>query len=223
MAVNDMMFVPPLDTAEARQTPLEKTPNITTLPDYAPFDDNRTAQVLLKACDNVSTDDIIPAGVRVLPYWSNIPKVARFAFEGIDESYADRAKQCRDRGDIHIIVAGSNYGQGSSRENAAAAPRYLGLQVVIANSFARIHWQNLVNFGVLPLTFADPADYERVEKGASLRLTGIVDMLKAGPGVQARFDGLSAPVLLRHDLSAHQIDVLLAGGAINWHHERRAG
>jgi aconitate hydratase len=112
MAVNDMLFVPPLDTAEARQTPLAKTSNITTLPDYAPFDGYRPAQVLLKAGDNVSTDDIIPPGVRVLPYWSNIPKVARFALEGIDESYADRAKQCRDRGDIHIIVAGSNYGQG---------------------------------------------------------------------------------------------------------------
>ena len=139
MAVNTMMFVPPADTAEARRA-TRKTPNITTLPELGPFQDNLAARVLLKVGDNDSTDDIIPAGVRVLPYWSNIPKVAEFAFEGIDQTYATRAKESRDRGETHVIVAGSNYGQGSSRENAALAPRYLGLQVVIAKSFARIHW-----------------------------------------------------------------------------------
>jgi len=157
MAVNGMMFVPPADIAEARRTKLEKTPNVTTLLELGPFQDNRVARVLLKAGDNVSTDDIIPAGVRILPYWSKIPKVAEFAFERIDETYATRAKESRDRGETHIIVAGSNYGQCSSRENGALAPRYLGLQMVIAKSFARIHWQNLINFGVLPLTFPNMA------------------------------------------------------------------
>jgi aconitate hydratase len=112
MAVNTMMFVPPADTAEARRTKLEKTPNITTLPELGPFEDNHVAHVLLKAGDNVSTDDIIPAGVRVLPYWSNISKVAEFAFEGIDETYATRAKESRDRGETHIIVAGSKLRSG---------------------------------------------------------------------------------------------------------------
>lgn len=220
MAVNTMMFVPPADTAEARRTKLEKTPNITTLPELGPFQDNRVARVLLKAGDNVSTDDIIPAGVRVLPYWSNIPKVAEFAFEGIDETYAARAKESRDRGETHIIVAGSNYGQGSSRENAALAPRYLGLQAVIAKSFARIHWQNLINFGVLPLTFANIADYDRIATGMMLPITGIISSLTACADIQVRFEGLEAPVTLRHNLSPHQIEVLAMGGAINWRRRR---
>jgi aconitate hydratase len=216
MAVNTIMFVPPADIAEARRTKLEKTPNITTLPELGPFEDNHVAHVLLKAGDSVSTDDIIPAGVRVLPYWSNIPKVAEFAFEGIDETYARRAKESRDRGETHIIVAGSNYGQGSSRENAALAPRYLGLQVVIAKSFARIHWQNLINFGVLPLTFTNVADYNSIPIGATLRINGVIPLLKAGPDIQVQFTGFAAPVTLHHDLSPHQIDMLAVGGAINW-------
>ena len=221
MAVNAMMFVPPIDAAEARQTPLEKTANITTLPDFGTFHDDDVAHVLLKAGDNVSTDDIIPAGVRVLPYWSNIPKVVEFAFEGIDETYAKRAKESRDRGETHVIIAGSNYGQGSSRENAAVAPRYLGLLVVIAKSFARIHWQNLVNFGVLPLTFAHPTDYDRIKTGAALRMTGIVQSLKAGRDIQVQFDDLGSPITLRHSLSGREIDLLTAGGALNWQRRRR--
>jgi aconitate hydratase len=216
MAVNTMMFVPPIDTAEARLTPLEKTPNITTLPECGPFEDNHSARVLLKTDDNVSTDDIIPAGVRVLPYWSNIEKVAEFAFEGIDETYVKRAKQSRDRGETHVIIAGSNYGQGSSRENAAVAPRYLGLQVVIAKSFARIHWQNLINFGVLPLTFTHPCDYDDIAVGAALRVTGVIQSLKSGQDIQVQFDGADGQITLRHSLSPHQIEVLAVGGAINW-------
>jgi tetratricopeptide (TPR) repeat protein len=118
---------------EAGATHLEKTPNITTLPDFGPFGDNAVAHALLKAGDDISADDIIPAGTRVLPYWSNIPKVAEFAFESVDGTYAKRAKESRDRGERHIIVAGSNYGQGSSRENAAVAARFLGLQVVTSS------------------------------------------------------------------------------------------
>jgi aconitase A len=146
--------------------------------------------------------------------------VAEFAFEGIDEAYAMRAKESRDRGETHIIVAGSNYGQGSSRENAALAPRYLGLQVVIAKSFARIHWQNLINFGVLPLTFANIADYDRIATGMMLPITGIISSLTAGADIQVRFERLETPVTLRHTLSPHQIEVLAMGGAINWRRKR---
>jgi|SRR5215469_10650808 len=160
-----------------------------------------------------------PPACAVLPYWCNIPKAAEFAFEGIDETYAQRAKESRDNGETHIIVAGSNYGQGSSRENAALAPRYLGLQVVIAKRFARIHWQNLSNFGVLPLTFVNTADYDRIPKGTTLRVNGLIPLLKAGPDIQAQFEGFAAPITLHHDLSPHQIDMLALGGAINWRRE----
>lgn len=116
------MLMAPTDTAEARATLLEKTSNITTLPDFGRFSADVVAPVLLKTGPDISTDDIIPAGTRVMPYWSNIPKVAEFTFEGIDNTYPARPKALRDRGQHHAIIAGTNYGQGSSRENAAIAP-----------------------------------------------------------------------------------------------------
>lgn len=133
-----------------------------------------------------------------------------------------RARAIRDAGRGHAIVAGNNYGQGSSRENAALAPRYLGLRVVLARGFARIHWQKLVNFGVLPLTFADPADYDRIGPGAVLRLSGLHRALRAGRDVSAALDGAGRTVALRHDLSPRQLDLLLRGGVINRLRERLA-
>ena len=181
------------------------------------------ATVLLKTGPDISTDDITPAGARVLPYWSNIPKVSTFAFEDVDPSYAARAAEARDAGRRHVIVAGANYGQGSSRENAAVAPRFLGLQAVIAKSFARIHWQNLVNFGVLPLTFVDPSDYDRVQPGASVRLERVMEGLRKGQEIALRVDGLTKPLQLRHTLSPRQIEILAAGGSINWARTRQSG
>jgi aconitate hydratase len=178
-----MMFMAPIDTDEA--TRLEKTPNITTLPAFDAFPPDVAATVLLKTGPDISTDDIIPAGARVLPYWSNIPKVSGFTFEGVDDTYASRAGRNRDLGGGHAIVGGANYGQGSSRENGAIAPRYLGAQVVIAKSFARIHWQNLINFGVLPLTFTDASDYERVHAGDTLRIADVEAALTAGKAYPA--------------------------------------
>jgi aconitate hydratase len=222
MVINTMMFVPPSDLAEARATRLEKTSNITTLPDFERFGTDVAVTMLLKAGNNISTDDIIPAGTRVLPFWSNIPKVAEFAFEGVDNTYSKRARECRDRGARHAIIAGSNYGQGSSRENAPVAPRYLGLELVIAKSFARIHWQNLVNFGVLPLTFADPTDYDHLKSGDTVRIAGIAEALNASKETRAQVDGSVGLINLRHTLSERQIDVLLAGGAINWRRGRQS-
>ena len=123
--------------------------------------------MLLKVGDNISTDEISPAGARALPLRSNIPKLAMFSFTQVDDSYPERAQEAQDSG--HIIVAGENYGQGSSREHAAIAPRYLGLRVVIAKSFARIHWQNLANYGILALEFEDPDDYESIDQDDTLR------------------------------------------------------
>jgi aconitate hydratase len=154
-----------------------------------------------------------------MPWWSNIPRTSEFTFEVVDPGYVERA---RGLGSGHAIVAGSNYGQGSSRENAALAPRYLGLEVVLAKAFARIHWQNLVNFGVLPLTFADPADYERLGLGDTVEIVGIAAALAAGPEIGARLDDGST-IRLKHDLSPRQVRLLLTGGVINWLRERNAG
>jgi aconitate hydratase len=191
---------------------LEKGPNIRSLPGFEPLPRELEIPILLKVDDDISTDEILPAGARVLPFRSNIQRIAKFAFEQIDESYYDRATASREAGG-HAVIGGKNYGQGSSREHAALAPRYLGLRVVIAKSFARIHWQNLVNFGILPLVFTHPADYDGLSKGDTIRLDDIPAQLNAGRDlvVHARRD-----ISVHHTLSPRQIDVLLAGGLINW-------
>jgi aconitate hydratase len=191
---------------------LEKGPNIKSLPGFEPLPRELEIPILLKVDDDISTDEILPAGARVLPFRSNIQRIAKFAFEQIDESYYDRATASREAGG-HAVIGGKNYGQGSSREHAALAPRYLGLRVVIAKSFARIHWQNLVNFGILPLVFTNPADYDGLSKGDTIRLDDIPAQLNAGRDlvVHAQRD-----ISVHHTLSPRQIDVLLAGGLINW-------
>jgi len=212
--VNTMMLVPPLPPAEAKAAQLEKTPNITTLPALGRISDILSVPVLLKVGDDVSTDDIIPAGARVMPFWSNIPKVSEYAFEPIDDTYPNRARQSAG----HVIVAGNNYGQGSSRENAALAPRYLGLEAVLAKSFARIHWQNLANFGVLPLSFTEPSDYEALQLGDVIKIEGITAALMDGRDIMATVN--DKPLRLNHDLTRRQIDLLLQGGVVNWLRER---
>ncbi|ACL57726.1 aconitate hydratase [Methylobacterium nodulans] len=220
VAANMTMLVPPLDAAAARAVRLEKTPNITTLPELGRIADSIRVPILLKLGDDISTDDIMPAGARVMPFWSNIPKTSEFTFEPIDDSYPKRARQNGQEPTGHAIVAGSNYGQGSSRENAALAPRYLGLETVLAKSFARIHWQNLVNFGVLPLTFVDAADYDGLRLGDVLDIQGIAAALAAGHEIAASVNHGQRQIRLRHDLSSRQIELLLKGGVINWLRER---
>lgn len=218
--INTAMLVPPLPAEEARHARLEKTPNIASIPELDVIPDRFAVPVLLKVGDDISTDDIMPAGARVMPFWSNIPKTSEFTFEVVDESYPHRARQ-GGHGRGHAIVAGSNYGQGSSRENAALAPRYLGLRVVLARSFARIHWQNLVNFGVLPLTFTDAADYDRLEIGDTIGLSGVHGALRSGAKeLKASLNGGRGTVVLLHDLSPRQVDLLLEGGVINWLRDR---
>ncbi len=146
---------------------LEKGPNITSIPDFAPIENNFEVPILLKMGDNISTDEILAGGSRVLPYRSNIQRISTFAFEIVDDTYYERAMKARDDHG-HAIIAGINYGQGSSREHAALAPpRYLGLKVVLVKDFARIHLQNLINFGILPLRFANKEDYKKSKKARS--------------------------------------------------------
>ncbi|MGN0095323.1 MAG: aconitate hydratase [Corynebacterium sp.] len=207
-SVDDMLLAP-LEPEEASKVELVKGPNISSLPEFAPLDDDLTAPTLLVMGDDVSTDEIMPAGSRVLPYRSNIPKISEFSFSRIDDTYFERAT-ATDGG--HIVVAGENYGQGSSREHAVIAPRYLGLQAVVAKSFARIHWQNLANFGILPLEFVDPSDHDAISQGDEFVVTGLRDALRQGNQVTATIGGRD--VTLRHRLSDRQVDMLIAGGRI---------
>ena len=208
-SVNTDMLLPPLDEAEAQQVDLVKGTNIVSLPEFDELPDAMDVPMLLRVGDNVSTDEIMPAGSRVLPYRSNIPKIAEFVYVQVDDTYPGRAKEVSGG---HAIVGGDNYGQGSSREHAVIAPRYLGLRVVVAKSFARIHWQNLANFGVLPLEFVDPDDYERIERDAVLHFTELRAALQDGTTVTADLNG--EQLQLRHRLSQRQVDMVLAGGRI---------
>ncbi|MFD8544835.1 aconitate hydratase [Streptomyces sp. NPDC059649] len=215
VSVNDAMLEPPLPPDEARRVELERGPNISALPELDPLPDELELPVLLKAGDDVSTDEISPAGARALPYRSNIPELAEFTLTRLDPEYPRRATAAQEGGG-HVIVAGENYGQGSSREHAAITPRYLGLRAVIAKSYARIHWQNLANFGVLALEFDDPDDYRRIEPGDRLRLTGLHEALAAPgpPALRVRNTTRDEEYPVHHRLSPGRREAVLAGGII---------
>jgi aconitate hydratase len=210
--VDTDMLVAPLAPDVAVKQELVKGPNISSLPDFDPLPDEFSAPVLLKVGDNVSTDEIMPAGQKVLPYRSNIPKISEFVYYQVDETYVERAKAA-DGG--HFIVGGDNYGQGSSREHAAIAPRYLGLKAVIAKSYARIHWQNLANFGIVGLQFTDPADYDRIERDDVLQLTGLRAALESDDRrVELVNTTKDERYTVGHRLSPRQAEIVLAGGLI---------
>jgi aconitate hydratase len=204
------MLEAPLPPAEARAVRLIKAPSIGALPELDPLPDTLTTPVTIKVGDNVSTDEILPAGARVLPYRSNIAKLADFAFARLDPGYPERARQAGQ----HVIVAGANYGQGSSREHAAIVPRHLGLRLVIAKSYARIHWQNLANFGILPLQFTDDADYDHIAAGDDLTVEHLRDAVAAGTEITIHNRTRNTSYQTRHRLSRRQVAMVLAGGQI---------
>ncbi|MBE9376512.1 aconitate hydratase [Saccharopolyspora sp. HNM0983] len=212
-SVNTSMLVAPLPPEQAREQQLERGPNISELPDFPPLPGRIEAPVLLKTGDNVSTDEISPAGARALPYRSNIPQLAEFTFTRIDPHYPERARELMG-GSGHVVVGGSNYGQGSSREHAAITPRYLGLRAVIAKSFARIHWQNLANFGILALEFSDPGDYDRIGRDDVLVLDDLTDSLRAGADLVVHNRTRDERFRVHHSLSQRQVDSVLEGGQI---------
>lgn len=213
--INKAMLLAPLTEEKARAIKLIKGPNIASLPELHELPKDLNLRVLLKVGDNISTDEIMPAGARVLPYRSNIPKISEFVFDIIDENYSKQAQSIHYKGG-HVIIAGDNYGQGSSREHAALAPRYLGLHLVIAKSFARIHWQNLINFGILPVTFVNPEDYQKINKDDVVLLDDVRTAVQRGNELTVAIEGKDLRILVRHKLSQRQIEVLLAGGLINW-------
>lgn len=167
--IDDSAIIAPAPAEEAKELPILRGPNIKPFPDSRPQEDILKAPLVLKVGDNITTDHIMPAGSKILPYRSNIPHLSQFCFGVCDETFPQRAKEAG----TSIIVGGNNYGQGSSREHAALVPLYLGVRAVVTKSFARIHVANLINAGIMPLTFKDPADYDRVNQGDELELTDI--------------------------------------------------
>jgi aconitate hydratase len=213
------IFQPP-STDDARRVQLVKGPNIESMPILDATPDRLELPVLLKVGDDVSTDEIMPAGAEILPYRSNIPHIAEFVFDVVDDSYPERAGEMNGR-DGHAVIGGENYGQGSSREHAAIAPRYLGLRLVIARSFARIHLQNLINYGVLPLRFTTMDGYEHIEQDDVLVLNGLHGFLRNGGDIEATVEGSRETIELTHDFTERQRRILLAGGLVNRANEGR--
>ena len=210
--VNTEQLVEPPSEDEAASMELEKGPNVVSLPEFDPIPDELRVPVLLKMGDDISTDEIMPAGSRILPYRSNIPKISEFVFEQVDETFFERSQEVRETG--HAIVAGTNYGQGSSREHAALAPRWLGTRVKLAKSFARIHRQNLANFGILPLQFKDDADYEDIDQGDTLVLTDLRDSIQNETDVEVYNEDKDETYVLEHDLTPREIEMVLTGSQI---------
>lgn len=208
--IDDSAVLPPAPADEADAVEVLRGPNIRPFPQSKPFADTLTAELVLKVGDNITTDHIMPAGSKILPYRSNIPKLSESCFTVCDPSFPARAKAAGDG----IIVGGSNYGQGSSREHAALVPMYLGIRCVVAKSFARIHVANLINAGILPLTFADPEDYDALHQGAHLRIGNIRAGMAAGELTLTDTAGKSYPVVC--SLTERQQAILLAGGLLNY-------
>ena len=192
---------------------LEKGPNVVSLPEFETLPQSLDLPVLLKVGDDISTDEIMPAGSRILPYRSNIPKISEFVFEQVDESFFDRAMEYQDNG--FAVVGGTNYGQGSSREHAAIAPRWLGTRVKIAKSYARIHRQNLANFGILPLLFKDDESYDSIEQGDTLRFRTLRDQVQAGTDVEVTNADKDETYVVEHDLSERELQMVLEGSQIS--------
>ncbi|MBU6080928.1 aconitate hydratase [Allobacillus halotolerans] len=200
---------------------LEKGPNISSIPEIEPIKDEFEVPILLKMGDNISTDEILAGGSRVLPYRSNLQQIATFSFEIVDESYYDRAMEIKDQGG-HAVVGGFNYGQGSSREHAALAPRFLGLQVALVKDFARIHLQNLINFGILPITFKNEEDYEKLEEGDILQFENVRETIRKQKDFDVKVKGKDLTIPVSHALTERHMDILLEGGVINWVKKRQS-
>lgn len=205
--IDDSMILPPGDP----KTIILRGPNIQPLPIAPALADDMQLTVLLKLGDNITTDDIMPAGSKILPLRSNIPAISEYVFHKIDQEFASKAKAAGQG----ILVAGQNYGQGSSREHAALAPMYLGIRAVLAQSFARIHRANLINFGILPLTFVNKEDLDRLQAKSVIKLASLNQAIRSSEPFALLIDNDSKPILVRHDLSQRQAEILLAGGLLN--------
>lgn len=213
--VNDNMIEMPASPEEADKVEVLYGPNIKPFPTTEKLPESITAKAILKVGDDITTDHIMPAGAKILPYRSNIPYLSQFCFAVCDKTFAERCK-AEGKG---IIIGGANYGQGSSREHAALVPLYLGIKAVITKSFARIHCANLINAGILPLNFENEADYDKITQGDELNLPNIKEEIEAGKPVVLKNLTTGESYELKYDLSKRQKDIILAGGLLNYTRE----
>jgi aconitate hydratase len=205
--IDDSAILPPADEVSASAVEVLRGPNIKPFPETRKLENRIEANLTLKVGDNITTDHIMPAGAKILPYRSNIPFLSKFCFAVCDETFAQRALEAKNS----IIVGGSNYGQGSSREHAALVPLYLGVKAVVAKSFARIHAANLINAGILPLTFENPEDYDKLEQNTALSLENLFEGMENGKIVMKSGDK-EIPLVCSY--TKRQIDILKAGGLL---------
>lgn len=214
--INDNMVEPPAPESEMNSVEVLRGPNIKPFPTSVPMPEEIEAKVLLKVGDNITTDHIMPAGAKILPLRSNIPAISEHCFVRVDAEFPARCKQ-EGKG---IVIGGVNYGQGSSREHAALAPLYLGIKAVIVKSFARIHVANLINAGILPLTFANESDYDKISMGDLLSLPNVREKLKNGQPIVLENKTTGETFPLNSQLSKRQVEILLAGGLLNYTREQ---
>ena len=209
--INDTGVLVPLNTEDAANAQVLRGPNIKEFPKSKPVGDTIATNVVLKVGDNITTDHIMPAGAKILPYRSNIPFLSQFCYQVCDPDFPKRAKAVGDS----VIIGGSNYGQGSSREHAALVPMYLGVRCVVAKSFARIHVANLINAGILPLTFQNPDDYDSIGQGQNLDLRDIYSGMESGTIVGV-IQETGEEILLNCSFTQRQMGILKAGGLLNY-------
>jgi len=215
--IDDRSIIPPPE--DGTTVDIARGPNIVPLKLKEPLGDELRGKVLLKVGDNITTDHIMPAGARVLPYRSNIPKIAEFVYDGVDPDFPERAK--KEGGGF--IVGGANYGQGSSREHAGLAPAYLGVRAKIVKGYARIHRANLINFGIVPLMFAHPDDYEGIAQGDELLIAEVRNQLKSRRRVVVKNVTSGREIECSHDLSPREVEIVLAGGKLNYTRQEIGG
>ena len=215
--IDDSLILP--SDSKPEKVMVERGPNIKPLPLRIPLEDSIEGSVILKVGDNITTDDILPAGAKILPLRSNIPAISKYLFERVDAHFAERTKQLGGG----FVVGGENYGQGSSREHAALAPMYLGIKAILTKSYARIHRSNLINFGVLPLTFEDPDEFSKIQQGDRLRITQLRSALLEGGLLKIENVTQRRIFNVSHGLNSREREILLAGGLLNYTQERRKG
>lgn len=214
--INDNMVVTPAPAEEMDSVEILRGPNIKPFPTTVPLADEISCECSLKVGDNITTDHIMPAGAKILPLRSNIPAISKHCFTVCDEAFPERAEKLGKS----IIVGGSNYGQGSSREHAALAPLHLGVKAVIVKSFARIHRANLINAGILPLTFVNEEDYDKISLGDKLSIVGIIDDIKNSRNLTVKNNTNGAIIEVKCELSERAVDIVLAGGLLSYTKEK---
>ncbi|MCD6222547.1 MAG: aconitate hydratase [Thermoplasmata archaeon] len=214
--VNDNMIITPLPPEKAAKVKIRRGPNIKPLPDFPPLPSFVEGEVLIKVGDNITTDHIMPAGAKILPLRSNIPEISKYVFSRVDPEFYNRAMEKKGG----FIIGGENYGQGSSREHAAIAPKYLGIKAVIVKSFARIHRANLINFGIMPLIFDNPGDYDKIEQGHKLKIdySGI-----DGGKLTLKNLATGEEYQIHHDLGDKELEIIKVGGLLPWIKKKQGG